>query len=56
MAATLYWTPRKARRVSLSGTSSDESLRSSSTIIDPTFFLTALSESGPCRHAYESQK
>lgn len=43
-AATLDWTPRKARRLSLSGTYSYESLRSNSTFIDPGFFLSALSE------------
>ena len=43
-AATMDWTPRQARQISLSGTYSYESLRSNSTFVDPTFFLTALSE------------
>jgi hypothetical protein len=43
-AATLDWMPGKSRRINLSGTYSHESIRSHSTFIDPTFFLSAISE------------
>lgn len=43
-AASLDWTPSKARRINLSGMYSYESLRTKSTFIDPTFFLAAISE------------